>query len=87
MCANHVSILDHLAVDILTPCLLPSVWDIPSIIRWCFGYVDLGATRGRDQLVSRAKQLLTREQMPLLAFPEGIITSGEKALIKFKYVI
>lgn len=83
LCANHVSILDHLAVDILTPCLLPSVWDIPSIIRWCFGYVDLGATRGRDQLVSRAKQLLTREQMPLLAFPEGIITSGEKALIKF----
>ncbi|EFP06258.1 hypothetical protein CRE_06768 [Caenorhabditis remanei] len=51
LCANHVSILDHLAIDILTPCLLPSVWDIPSIIRWCFGYVDLGATRGRDHLV------------------------------------
>ncbi|CAL2038297.1 unnamed protein product [Caenorhabditis brenneri] len=84
LCANHVSVLDHLAIDILTPCLLPSVWDIPSVIRWCFGYVDLGATRGRDHLVNGAKQLLAKESaMPLLAFPEGIITSGEKALIKF----
>uniref|UniRef100_A0A1I7TPP1 CUE domain-containing protein n=1 Tax=Caenorhabditis tropicalis TaxID=1561998 RepID=A0A1I7TPP1_9PELO len=84
LCANHVSILDHLAIDILTPCLLPSVWDIPSVIRWCFGYVDLGAARGREQLVNGAKQLLAKEtEMPLLAFPEGIITSGEKALIKF----
>lgn len=84
--ANHVSVLDHLAIDMLTPCLLPSVWDIPSVIRWCFGYVDLGATRGRDHLVNgfQAKQLLAKEtEMPLLAFPEGIITSGEKALIKF----
>ncbi|CAP39472.2 Protein CBG22962 [Caenorhabditis briggsae] len=84
LCANHVSILDHLAIDILTPCLLPSVWDIPSVIRWCFGYVDLGAARGRDHLVNGAKKLLAKEtEMPLLAFPEGIITSGEKALIKF----
>lgn len=84
LCANHVSILDHLAIDILTPCLLPSVWDIPSVVRWCFGYVDLGATRGRDPLVNGAKNLLAKEsEMPLLAFPEGIITSGETALIKF----
>ncbi|CAI2349127.1 unnamed protein product [Caenorhabditis sp. 36 PRJEB53466] len=83
LCANHVSILDHLAIDILTPCLLPSVWDIPTVIQWCFGYVDLGATRGRDRLVSGAKQLISKEQMPLLAFPEGVITSGEKALLKF----
>uniref|UniRef100_A0A8R1DIU3 CUE domain-containing protein n=1 Tax=Caenorhabditis japonica TaxID=281687 RepID=A0A8R1DIU3_CAEJA len=83
LCANHVSILDHLAIDILTPCLLPSVWDIPAFIRWCFGYVDLGAARGREQLVNGAKKLIAKEQMPLLAFPEGVITSGEKALLKF----
>ncbi|CAB3403443.1 unnamed protein product [Caenorhabditis bovis] len=81
--ANHVSILDHTAIDLVSPCLLPSIWDIPSVIRWCFGYVDLGASRGRTELVRQAKDLVEREEFPLLAFPEGIITSGNKALLKF----
>lgn len=32
--ANHISTLDHMAVDLIEPCILPSVWDIPSILRW-----------------------------------------------------
>ncbi|XGW16129.1 hypothetical protein V3C99_001515 [Haemonchus contortus] len=83
ICANHVSALDHLAVDLVEPCVLPSVWDIPSIIRWCFGYIDLGARDGRDELVRRARQHVDSENLPLLSFPEGAITSGRKGLLKF----
>lgn len=32
--ANHVSTLDHAAVDLIRPCILPSVWDIPNVLRW-----------------------------------------------------
>lgn len=41
ICANHVSVLDHLAVDLVEPCVLPSVWDIPSIIRWYVTLISL----------------------------------------------
>lgn len=32
--ANHISTLDHMAVDLIEPCVLPSVWDIPNILQW-----------------------------------------------------
>lgn len=32
--ANHISTLDHMAVDLIEPCILPSVWDIPNVLRW-----------------------------------------------------
>ncbi|WKY02229.1 hypothetical protein Q1695_015893 [Nippostrongylus brasiliensis] len=83
VCGNHVSVLDHLAVDIVEPCVLPSVWDIPSIIRWCFGYVDLGARIGRDELVRQARFHVENRALPLLSFPEGAITNGRRGLLKF----
>ncbi|VDP07275.1 unnamed protein product [Heligmosomoides polygyrus] len=83
ICANHVSVLDHLAVDLVEPCVLPSVWDIPSIIRWCFGYVDLGARTGRSELVRQARFHVENRALPLLSFPEGAITNGHTALLKF----
>ncbi|PAV70039.1 hypothetical protein WR25_06534 isoform B [Diploscapter pachys] len=84
LCANHVSAIDHLAVDLCNPCILPSVWDIPNIIRWCFGYMDLGASRGRQELIRESrKHIKQSNSLPLLTFPEGEITSGERALLKF----
>ncbi|RCN30537.1 CUE domain protein [Ancylostoma caninum] len=83
ICANHVSSLDHLAVDLVEPCILPSVWDVPALIRWCFGYVDLGARIGRSELIRRARIHVENEVLPLLAFPEGAITSGRTGLLKF----
>ncbi|EYC42001.1 hypothetical protein Y032_0547g3267 [Ancylostoma ceylanicum] len=83
ICANHVSSLDHLAVDLVEPCILPSVWDVPALIRWCFGYVDLGARIGRSELIRRARFHVENEVLPLLAFPEGAITSGRAGLLKF----
>lgn len=32
--ANHISTLDHMAVNLIEPCILPSVWNIPSLLRW-----------------------------------------------------
>lgn len=82
--ANHVSTVDHAAVDILSPCILPSVWDIPNILRWTFGYADLGARTSREELVRQARAHIAGPQsLPLLAFPEGAMTSGRRALLKF----
>ncbi|KAK5966967.1 CUE domain-containing protein [Trichostrongylus colubriformis] len=49
----------------------------------CFGYVDLGARNGREELVRRARIHVENENLPLLSFPEGAITSGHKGLLKF----
>ncbi|VDN38860.1 unnamed protein product [Gongylonema pulchrum] len=81
--ANHVSTLDHVAVDLIQPCILPSVWDIPNILRWCLGYTDLGARQGRAELVRRARIFCENSAVPLLTFPEGAVTSGCKGLLKF----
>uniref|UniRef100_A0A0M3IKR1 PlsC domain-containing protein n=1 Tax=Ascaris lumbricoides TaxID=6252 RepID=A0A0M3IKR1_ASCLU len=32
--ANHLTVLDHMAVDLIEPCILPSVWNIPNLLRW-----------------------------------------------------
>ena len=97
LCANHVSALDHLAVDMVESCILPSVWDIPSILRWyilhqfmkelmfrCFGYYDLGLKDGRDEFIRQARRHVETEELPILAFPEGSITNGRVALLKFR---
>ncbi|KJH49091.1 hypothetical protein DICVIV_04798 [Dictyocaulus viviparus] len=84
ICANHVSVLDHLAVDLVEPCVLPSVWDIPSVIRWCFGYLDFGARDGHAELVRRVSDYLGKNDLPVLSFPEGAITSGRVGILRFK---
>ncbi|GMS89089.1 hypothetical protein PENTCL1PPCAC_11264, partial [Pristionchus entomophagus] len=81
--SNHVTHLDHLAIDLLHPCVLASVWNIPNLLRWCFGYVDLGARDGRQELVNRAKKFIQTEEPCLLAFPESALTSGKVGLLRF----
>uniref|UniRef100_A0A0N5ABZ0 CUE domain-containing protein n=1 Tax=Syphacia muris TaxID=451379 RepID=A0A0N5ABZ0_9BILA len=81
--ANHVTTLDHIAIDLIEPCILPSVWDIPDILRWLLGYADLGAREGRSVLVRKAREFCECDSLPLLAFPEGAMTNGKKGLLKF----
>uniref|UniRef100_A0A915Q3B4 CUE domain-containing protein n=1 Tax=Setaria digitata TaxID=48799 RepID=A0A915Q3B4_9BILA len=81
--ANHISTLDHMAVDLIEPCILPSVWDIPNILRWCLGYKDLGARQGRAELIRRSRVFCENNVLPLLTFPEGAVTSGCTGLLKF----
>ncbi|TKR75692.1 hypothetical protein L596_016946 [Steinernema carpocapsae] len=82
--ANHVTPLDHLAIDLVQSCLLPSSWEIHGFLRWVLGYTEMGAGNGRDCLVQtiRAK-LRDVSQPPILAFPEGAVTSGRRGLLKF----
>ncbi|EFO20666.1 hypothetical protein LOAG_07822 [Loa loa] len=81
--ANHISTLDHMVIDLIEPCILPSVWDIPGILRWCLGYKDLGARQGRAELIRRSKIFCEKNVLPLLTFPEGAMTSGSIGLLKF----
>lgn len=47
------------------------------------GYADLGAREGRNVLVSKAREFCKYNSLPLLAFPEGAMTNGQKGLLKF----
>ncbi|VDM54107.1 unnamed protein product [Angiostrongylus costaricensis] len=87
ICANHVSTLDHLAVELVKPCDFFSVWNIPSVVKWCFGYLDLDARIGHAEFVRRARDHLESSSLPLLVFPEGAITSGRTGMLKFRCAI
>uniref|UniRef100_A0A1I8AKD0 CUE domain-containing protein n=1 Tax=Steinernema glaseri TaxID=37863 RepID=A0A1I8AKD0_9BILA len=82
--SNHVTPLDHLAIDLVEPCLLPSSWEIPGFLRWVLGYTDMGAENGRECLVQTIRSKCRDiTQPPILAFPEGAVTSGKCGLLKF----
>ncbi|KAK0415872.1 hypothetical protein QR680_012164 [Steinernema hermaphroditum] len=82
--SNHVTPLDHLAIDLIEPCLLPSSWEIPGFLRWVLGYTDMGAGNGRECLVQTIRRKCRDvTQPPILAFPEGAVTSGKRGLLKF----
>uniref|UniRef100_A0A0K0EYF5 Ancient ubiquitous protein 1 homolog (inferred by orthology to a C. elegans protein) n=1 Tax=Strongyloides venezuelensis TaxID=75913 RepID=A0A0K0EYF5_STRVS len=92
MVANHITAIDHFAIELSQPCTLPSIWDIPNFLRWTLGYVDLGAKKGREEFVKQVKAYLANKpeecnasdtSLPLLSFPEGCITNGNKGLLKF----
>ncbi|XP_070540728.1 lipid droplet-regulating VLDL assembly factor AUP1-like isoform X2 [Ptychodera flava] len=80
---NHISPLDHLAVDLVFPSIMPSVWDLPWALMWALGYRDMGAKRGREVLIQKAKEHCEENSVPLLTHPEGATTNGKKALLKF----
>ncbi|CEF64370.1 Ancient ubiquitous protein 1 [Strongyloides ratti] len=92
MVANHITAIDHFAIELSQSCTLPSIWDIPNFLRWTLGYVDLGAKKGREEFVKQVKAYLAHKHeecnasdtsLPLLSFPEGCITNGNKGLLKF----
>ncbi|VDL64262.1 unnamed protein product [Nippostrongylus brasiliensis] len=60
VCGNHVSVLDHLAVDIVEPCVLPSVWDIPSIIRWSVARASSSISRRYNKRSKRSAEIQVR---------------------------
>ncbi|KAK2190287.1 hypothetical protein NP493_79g03062 [Ridgeia piscesae] len=81
--ANYTSTLDHLAIDLIMPNVLPSVWDLPPTLMWMLGYKDMEAKRGRDRLIQNAKKHIQYSPLPLLSFPEGASTNGRVGLLKF----
>ncbi|XP_076364809.1 lipid droplet-regulating VLDL assembly factor AUP1 homolog isoform X6 [Tachypleus tridentatus] len=80
---NHVSMLDHLAVDLVLPCVLPGVWDLPKKLNWALGIKDFGVKQGRDVLIQNVKRYLRDSDLPVIVHPEGATTNGRKGLLKF----
>lgn len=80
---NHVTLLDHLAMDLVHPCILPGVWDLPKFLNWVLGYKDLGVKEGRDVLIQNAKRHVQESSISILAHPEGATTNGRIGLLKF----
>jgi len=83
MIANYTTTLDHLAVDLVLPSILPCVWDLPPALMWLLGYADMGAKQGRDVLINNAKAHVRDSPVPMLVFPEGASTNGQVGLLKF----
>ncbi|XP_023232509.1 ancient ubiquitous protein 1 homolog [Centruroides sculpturatus] len=54
--SNHITTLDHLAVDLVLSSILPSVWDLPNLLNWLLGFKDLGVKKGRDVLLQNVKK-------------------------------
>ncbi|CAG2114469.1 unnamed protein product, partial [Medioppia subpectinata] len=36
--SNHITNIDHLAVDLVMPCIVPGVWDLPKFLNWGLGF-------------------------------------------------
>jgi len=81
--SNHLSVLDYLALDLVLPCIMPSIWDLPQLINWCLGYKDFAARRGRNALIENVKKHLQECNCSVLSHPEGIPTNGSVGLLKF----
>ncbi|RWS23770.1 ancient ubiquitous protein 1-like protein, partial [Leptotrombidium deliense] len=81
--SNHVTNFDHLAVELVLPCVVPSVWDLPKYLNWCLGFYDFGVKQGREVLTQNVKNYLSRSEVPILSHPEGATTNGRVGLLKF----
>jgi len=81
---NHVTNFDHLAIDLVIPCIVPGVWDLPKFLNWSLGFHDFDVVRGRDQLIHNVrKHLVVDDAVPILTHPEGATTNGRVGLLKF----
>ncbi|XP_064603178.1 lipid droplet-regulating VLDL assembly factor AUP1-like isoform X2 [Liolophura sinensis] len=80
---NHISPLDHLAVNLVLPNVTPCVWDIPDGLAWAMGFKDMGVRQGRDTLLRNVTKHCQDSSLPVLSHPEGASTSGKVGLLKF----
>ena len=74
-----------MAVDLVLPCIVPGVWDLPKVLNWGLGFHDFGVKQGRDVLIENVKMHLnsTDSPIPILCYPEGATTNGRVGLLKF----
>lgn len=81
--SNYTTAFDHVAIELVKPSVMPSIWDLPNILVWLLGYRDMGAKHGRETLIQNASRHCQESSIPLLAFPEGATTNGKAGLLKF----
>ncbi|XP_052636937.1 lipid droplet-regulating VLDL assembly factor AUP1 isoform X3 [Harpia harpyja] len=82
--ANHVTQFDHNVINLLTSCNTPALNGAPGFICWSRGFMELGVTGSRAELVDSLKVYSShRENPPLLLFPEEAATNGRAGLLRF----
>ncbi|XP_042746736.1 lipid droplet-regulating VLDL assembly factor AUP1 isoform X2 [Lagopus leucura] len=82
--ANHVTHFDHNIVNLLTSCNTPALNGAPGFICWSRGFMELGVTGSRAELVDSLKAYSShRGNPPLLLFPEEAATNGRAGLLRF----
>ncbi|NXF13126.1 AUP1 protein, partial [Smithornis capensis] len=82
--ANHVTPFDHNVVSLLTSCNTPALNGAPGFICWSRGFMELGVTGSRAELVDSLKEYSShRGNPPLLLFPEEAATNGRAGLLHF----
>uniref|UniRef100_A0A8C3R9I0 Lipid droplet-regulating VLDL assembly factor AUP1 n=1 Tax=Cyanoderma ruficeps TaxID=181631 RepID=A0A8C3R9I0_9PASS len=83
--ANHVTPFDHNVVSLLTSCNTPALSGAPGFICWSRGFMELGVTGSRAELVDSLKEYSAhRGNPPLLLFPEEAATNGRAGLLRFR---
>ncbi|NWZ97489.1 AUP1 protein, partial [Nesospiza acunhae] len=82
--ANHVTPFDHNVVSLLTSCNTPALSSAPGFICWSRGFMELGVTGSRAELVDSLKEYSAQQgNPPLLLFPEEAATNGRAGLLRF----
>ncbi|XP_074677748.1 lipid droplet-regulating VLDL assembly factor AUP1 isoform X2 [Strix aluco] len=82
--ANHVTQFDHNVINLLTSCNTPALNGAPGFICWSRGFMELGVTGSRAELVDSLKAYSShRGNPPLLLFPEEAATNGRAGLLRF----
>ncbi|XP_030306393.1 ancient ubiquitous protein 1 isoform X2 [Calypte anna] len=82
--ANHITQFDHNVISLLTSCNTPALNGAPGFICWSRGFMELGATGSRVELVDSLKVYSShRGNPPLLLFPEEAATNGRAGLLRF----
>ncbi|NXO71657.1 AUP1 protein, partial [Phainopepla nitens] len=82
--ANHVTPFDHNVVSLLTSCNTPALSGAPGFLCWSRGFMELGVTGSRAELVDSLKEYSAHQgNPPLLLFPEEAATNGRAGLLRF----
>ncbi|NXU21037.1 AUP1 protein, partial [Pardalotus punctatus] len=82
--ANHVTPFDHNVVSLITSCNTPALSGAPGFICWSRGFMELGVTGSRAELVDSLKEYSAHQgNPPLLLFPEEAATNGRAGLLRF----
>ncbi|NXG04642.1 AUP1 protein, partial [Sakesphorus luctuosus] len=82
--ANHVTPFDHNVISLLTSCNTPALNGAPGFICWSRGFMELGVTGSRAELVDSLKEYSSHQaNPPLLLFPEEAATNGRAGLLRF----
>ncbi|XP_023802732.1 ancient ubiquitous protein 1, partial [Cyanistes caeruleus] len=82
--ANHVTPFDHNVVSLLTSCNTPALSGASGFICWSRGFMELGVTGSRAELVDSLKEYSAHQgNPPLLLFPEEAATNGRAGLLRF----